>query len=943
MTEIKMKRIGLRLLVISAVSLAVFLSIRKQYNTAQTILQEKHLPGPAIDKIKDEEMVRSLAQEVEKLDSLEDNSQGQGFGSRNVPLDVEGQKKVSSQQYEGRIIDDNGPSEDKDIGDLIEEEDIEEDVFYDTDANPTMEPESLIDAIGEYLRLPGHKNNKANTTGESDEGYDEYRKAEIPSENATGFFKDLQIIDTAPEIDNLDNANDNAETFIAEMEKENGDEPAVVISEITVTPIMSQDAAETVSDIPIAKDVTDELIKEYDEYTDKDKLSYKIVYRESLIPFERTVTEIPLHEIAENIEQQDRDVSLSGKWTNAPGIDDSVLRVDQRVKPKPTSGSSSMEMKLVGEGYEKVSNHDWKDPLVQPNVKLQMLLETLTPGVLSAILNHQLSPEMANNLRNKLMMNLGRVWNDGALKSSKAPERQRDEITSIEYVLASPEPDANNVATLRPAIGENGFDYILESEVNITDDNTALQNETDSIFFEADMTSYGVTTVSRVNFYDNPKPLSESEYSSLQTKSSASSNQESVSSPPDYNVKINREIEFDSSRRSEDYSANKSEEPILPKWMTFLPQNEHISQNSNGNFENHHLVTNHVFSRSLLDGQMGNTFSELSKVKADPFDSTDLKETSKSISDVGDQQLDKDVSIPGNFFHHIVPTDEPLRFQQLSDSWKTSDQPYLQEFNNPGQPGQSYQDILRQQKVQIDKSVDSMSSNDILTPLDTKVSYREGKEDCPREVKLSETSHPVTALVTFPGADTAWIRRILEQLFGETTDDLYEITADLKSGNARRVLQMSRNIAIQTHSVRDKNFERALVVIRNPYSVEERHQVFRPDFIDWQKQYLWGDTYVSWLSSDLPLHVVVYEDLVESPLTELIKIADFLSTTDRKVNYKCAMAVAEKPPNMIYDLRQITGIYFSERKNINNNIDKVLQVAQTKCPELVDRLDSYKV
>uniref|UniRef100_A0A2C9KNN9 Sulfotransferase domain-containing protein n=1 Tax=Biomphalaria glabrata TaxID=6526 RepID=A0A2C9KNN9_BIOGL len=154
---------------------------------------------------------------------------------------------------------------------------------------------------------------------------------------------------------------------------------------------------------------------------------------------------------------------------------------------------------------------------------------------------------------------------------------------------------------------------------------------------------------------------------------------------------------------------------------------------------------------------------------------------------------------------------------------------------------------------------------------------------------------------------------------------------------------MSRNIAIQTHSVRDKNFERALVVIRNPYSVEERHQVFRPDFIDWQKQYLWGDTYVSWLSSDLPLHVVVYEDLVESPLTELIKIADFLSTTDRKVNYKCAMAVAEKPPNMIYDLRQITGIYFSERKNINNNIDKVLQVAQTKCPELVDRLDSYKV
>ena len=38
---------------------------------------------------------------------------------------------------------------------------------------------------------------------------------------------------------------------------------------------------------------------------------------------------------------------------------------------------------------------------------------------------------------------------------------------------------------------------------------------------------------------------------------------------------------------------------------------------------------------------------------------------------------------------------------------------------------------------------------------------------CPREVKLAKTSHPVTALVMFPGTATEWVKEILQQLTGK--------------------------------------------------------------------------------------------------------------------------------------------------------------------------------
>ena len=63
---------------------------------------------------------------------------------------------------------------------------------------------------------------------------------------------------------------------------------------------------------------------------------------------------------------------------------------------------------------------------------------------------------------------------------------------------------------------------------------------------------------------------------------------------------------------------------------------------------------------------------------------------------------------------------------------------------------------------------------------------------------------------------------------GQETDSIYSIMANLKNGNAAGVYQMSKKVAIETHAPSDKNFERAILVIGNPYAVEAAHRVFRP-------------------------------------------------------------------------------------------------------------------
>ncbi|BFZ15735.1 hypothetical protein BsWGS_18774 [Bradybaena similaris] len=214
---------------------------------------------------------------------------------------------------------------------------------------------------------------------------------------------------------------------------------------------------------------------------------------------------------------------------------------------------------------------------------------------------------------------------------------------------------------------------------------------------------------------------------------------------------------------------------------------------------------------------------------------------------------------------------------------------------------------------------------------------------CPREPNLAKTTHPVTALVSFSDSSTSWFRNTIEQLTGVVTDSIYNIMAQLKAGNAESVYQMGRKILIETHMASVKNFDRAVVLIRNPFSVDAHHKIFRPSSVDWEKIVLWNQTYSIWLNSSLPVHVMTFEDLVESPLTELMKLTKFLSPPGVTISYKCAMKIALDPPSVVDNLQEITGIYHDDRRIINQNIDYVIQIALKKHQDIVLRLNSYKV
>lgn len=55
------------------------------------------------------------------------------------------------------------------------------------------------------------------------------------------------------------------------------------------------------------------------------------------------------------------------------------------------------------------------------------------------------------------------------------------------------------------------------------------------------------------------------------------------------------------------------------------------------------------------------------------------------------------------------------------------------------------------------------------------------------------------------------------------------------------------------------------------------------------------------------------------------------------------MQVALDPPRMIDDVSEITGIYYDDRRRINQSIDHVIKMAQRTYPDIVTRLNSYKV
>ncbi|KAH9490124.1 hypothetical protein Btru_045020 [Bulinus truncatus] len=977
MTEIRMKRIGLRLIVLSVISLIIFVSIRRQYNTAQSLLQRKVVQisldsprtGPEpLDQI--EQRVASV-QNVPELESTWSNDEGD-------------ESMVNGEETDE--IDDRS-----DIHE-IESEKVEDADGIDYDA-VSAQPQNLLDSFMGLFKLKSgdtHIVHEIQVSNNKTVSVDDDLDGVERGENVTFQLSESSKLRS---IEASNNASDEEHVIENGAEIVGVEVKATSTSELEVTThIDNNDAAETDGKLTQVEDDADDLIKEYDEYPEKDKdnavpdtamaanqqgvlsniginVSQEIYAPNSINP--DIMTTSPKKDSVLTVGTVNEAKSIMGEGDHLGSF-----QFDQRQQPlTPTStGEQGNSLHLPGEqgnslhlpGEQGNSLHlpgEQGNSLHLPGEQgnsLHLLHESINPKMLMFILGKRFSPRMATYLYNRIFPSLKRGTTPET-NSPATPAPVYGPPTNDPPSLSQPALIADSMKTISVTDGTNERQTTLEDSIadadNVTDnDNNTVSNDDLSSVYDNQPTTFNVeTTTSRLIDYNNPRPLSDGDFSILRTNSYVPKimfENNRFTSPPSNLIPVRDEFKTNSpapfaENRADIYPTAKenhelNSEPLKPpSWLiSNIPDRDsNLSLNepqlNQPQLNQPQLLVDDsnyrekiVFHPEQLPNHLQNTVLRIQPSIDGTPQNSPLEKYSKDLEHFAERRK-------------LAGHQDQFLYQIEEVQSKPGNGTLLQDFNDPDKPGQSYNDVLMQQKILIDPVLEETSIERIVSSVESISEVRAG--GCPRQVKLSEKRHPLTALVAFPGDDTDWIRNILEQLFGETTDSVYQVTADLSGGSSKRLHEMDRNIAVQTNTAVDDNFQRAMVVLRNPYSVEERHRMFRPISIDWQKQHLWGDTYASWLSSGLPTYVVVFEDLVENPLTELIRLTDFLRSNGQVLNYKCAMSVAEKPPKLVSDLKQITGIYYKERQKINENIDKVIQVAKTKYPLLLARLESYKV
>jgi hypothetical protein len=142
---------------------------------------------------------------------------------------------------------------------------------------------------------------------------------------------------------------------------------------------------------------------------------------------------------------------------------------------------------------------------------------------------------------------------------------------------------------------------------------------------------------------------------------------------------------------------------------------------------------------------------------------------------------------------------------------------------------------------------------------------------------MTTPSHPRTALASFPRSGNTWIRFLLEQAVGQLCGSIYK----------DRIMPRSKEgIAIKTHALDSKDYDRALHVLRNPFDVIDSYYhwkigVAEQKNVDWDEHVRatakeWRAHTEHWLKARCDSHRVRYEDLKARPAEELEKIVRWL-------------------------------------------------------------------
>ncbi|XP_071095556.1 WSCD family member AAEL009094-like [Haliotis cracherodii] len=207
---------------------------------------------------------------------------------------------------------------------------------------------------------------------------------------------------------------------------------------------------------------------------------------------------------------------------------------------------------------------------------------------------------------------------------------------------------------------------------------------------------------------------------------------------------------------------------------------------------------------------------------------------------------------------------------------------------------------------------------------------------------LSKRTLPVTALASFPGSGNTWMRHLLQELTGILTGSVFHEQLMKKEFPGEEITNGSV-VAIKTHYPYIDLYERAILLIRNPYAAilaefrRDRSDGNHTGLINVSEFKYWDDFVQRFVHRYDNFHrhwvlhkdvlPVLYDDLRANLTHELVRISSFLKEAGVDAKPQCALRNSEG--NFHRPSSGMTLSFFysdSKRKMINELISNITTV-----------------
>lgn len=182
---------------------------------------------------------------------------------------------------------------------------------------------------------------------------------------------------------------------------------------------------------------------------------------------------------------------------------------------------------------------------------------------------------------------------------------------------------------------------------------------------------------------------------------------------------------------------------------------------------------------------------------------------------------------------------------------------------------------------------------------------------------FSETKLPLTALVSYPGSGSTWLRHIVQQLTGVATGSstCQKELKTSKSFSLGECINDKHVILVNTHDKYkrkkfEKKFDKLIILYRDPFdTLRSAYTMKHPghsESVDseifnvrgWYEfirdhTTLLEQYYTEWLEAERPIFLLFYDDLQNNLPVVLKKLAYFLEWRVTKKDIKCTVVTSE--------------------------------------------------